>query len=247
MYSSKTVFYEYTPENTRFIRSRCPSPTPLSSSPQVKTIDRSRSPSPSRSRSSSPVFTSHFSQKPYISFSHFKEIGKPDDATIKWSEITEDKLGFKHDFYYIIDKIYFTTKGSYIFKATVYVLELESAEKIIREQLNLFGDAVSLVSVSNYNSNKYLQNTSSNYITVNVRINSSLFNIFGKDKINFAVPLEKPELVPRLFFDCFRNTCRGDNMLLEVFNDSMREYVDQAKTTITTIATTFAKSLTAPK
>ena len=202
--------------------------------PTVRTFVRSRSPSPpsSRSRSPSPEPIPFNNRKPrqYISYDSLEVLYDFEEPLKNWREVSEEyitkSLNISHNIPYKILNVFMTRENSKIvFKVLAYQLQLDTITIQVVNKMKL---SIPILHVS------LLDNYVANPNTANIRVNCSLshipiFRILGRDKFSFTVTLNELEETTKKCFDAFRNLCRSDTILTELFEKSIKQYFDSSR------------------
>jgi hypothetical protein len=204
--------------------------------PTVRTFVRSRSPSPpsSRSRSPSPepirpIASTNRKPRQYISHDSLGVLNDFEEPLKNWREVSEQyitkSLNISHNIPYKILNIYVRDNCKIVFKVLAYQLQLDTITIQVVNKMKL---SIPILHVSLLD--KYVANPN----TANIRVNLSLshipiFSILGRDKFSFTVTLNELEETTKKCFDAFRNLCRSDTILTELFEKSIKQYFDSSR------------------
>jgi hypothetical protein len=202
--------------------------------PTIRTFTRSRSPSPpSRSPSPSPEPYS-YSRKPrqYISYDSLELLTDFEESLKNWREVSENyitnSLNISYNIPYKVLNIFIRDDSKLVFKVLSYQLKLESITTQILNNMKLSIPILDVSIVDRYISNP---NTSS------IRVNCSLshipiFIILGREKFSFTLTISELDDTTKKCFDAFRNLCRSDKVLTELFEKSISKYFDSSREVI---------------
>jgi hypothetical protein len=205
--------------------------------PTVSTFTRSRSPSPpsslSRSPSPEPIRPiAYINRKPrqYISYDSLEILYDFEEPLKNWREVSEEyitkSLNISHSIPYKILNVFITKENSKIvFKVLSYQLQLDTITLQIVNKMKL---SIPILHISIID--KYVADPN----TANIRVNCSLshipiFSLMGRDKFSFTVTLNELEETTKKCFDAFRNLCRSDTVLTELFEKSIVQYFDSSR------------------
>jgi hypothetical protein len=83
--------------------------------------------------------------------------------------------------------------------------------------------------------------------TANIRVSLSLshmpiFSLLGRDKFSFYVTLGELDESTKKCFDAFRNLCKSDNVLTELFEMIITQYFDSSGESVGVIVREFLDS-----
>ncbi len=203
---------------------------------------RSRSPSPESSRGStrSPTrFTSRPDRK-YIHPDSLNVLTNFEESLTDWREVSEEyitnNLNISHGISYKIQNIFIRSDFKILFKVLAHELDLETITKKIIS--NNIGYPITILEVSV--SDRY----SVNPITASIRVNCCLsdipiFKIMGRDKFSFTISLNELDESNKKCFDTFRNICKCDKILNDLFERCVSNYLEKSKNKVSMIIDKF--------
>jgi len=235
MYYTETTLYLLWEEDKRLPNERSRSRSPL---PMIRSSTRSPSPSPSppRSRSPSlennrPVSFTNRQHRRYISYDSLKVLNDFEAPLKNWHEVPLEYItnSLNMSLQSIPHKILntFMPKDDLkiVFKVLSYQLNLET---ITTKILNTMKLSIPIINVSI--SDNYISNPNTNNIRVNCSLSHiPIFNILGRDKFSFNTTLNELEETTKKCFDAFRNLCKCDTILTELFEKSITQYFDSSR------------------
>jgi len=209
----------------------------LSYGPTIRTFVRSRSPSPpsSRSRSPSPEpirpISSNIRQpRQYISQDSLEVLYDFEEPLKNWREVSEEyitkSLNISHSIPYKILNVFVAKENSKIvFKVLAYQLQLDTITIQVVNKMKL---SIPILHISHLD--KYVADPK----TASIRINCSLshipiFSLMGRDKFSFTLTLNELDDSTKKCFDAFRNLCKSDTLLTELFEKSIVQYFDSSR------------------
>jgi hypothetical protein len=235
MYYTETTLYLLWENDKRIQNERSRSPLPI-----IRSSTRSPSPSPppSRSRSRSPTlentrpisFTNRQHRR-YISYDSLKVLNDFEEPLKNWHEVPLEYItnSLNMSLQSIPHKILtiFMPKDDLkiVFKVLSYHLNLQT---ITTKILNTMKLSIPILHISI--SDNYISDPNTNNIRVNCSLSHiPIFNILGRDKFSFNTTLNELEETTKKCFDAFRNLCRSDTILTELFEKSITQYFDSSR------------------
>ena len=227
MYYTETVIYLLWEGDKRTAYGNSRSRSPLT---KTREFIRSRSPSPSSSPESTRR-TPFTTRKPrqYISYDSLKVIYDFEESLKNWCEVSEqyitDSLNISFSIPYKILAIFLKDDSKIVFKVVAYELNLDTITTKILNSMTL---SIPIIDVSCMD--KYVSEPN----TANIRVNLSLshipiFSLLGRDNFSFSITVGELEQSTKKCFDAFRNLCRSDKVLMELFEKSITQYFDSSR------------------
>jgi hypothetical protein len=222
MYYTETTLYLLWEGDKRIPYERSRSPLPIS------TFSRSRSPSPSP-EPIRPIASTNRKPRQYISHDSLKVLNEFESSLRSWREVSEEyvtnSLNISHSISYKILSVFIKDDCKIVFKVLAYQLQLDTITTRVLNNMKL---SIPILHVSLLD--KYVSNPN----TANIRVNCSLshipiFSLMGRDKFSFTVTLNELDDSTKKCFDAFRNMCRSDNILTELFEKSITQYFDSSR------------------
>lgn len=224
-YTEKILYLLWEGDKPEIRRSHNRSPSPL---PNIRS--RSRSPSPP----SSPELRrrSSFSRQPhrYIQYDSLKVLNDLGDLLKNWHEVSEkyieNTLNISFGIPYKILNIFLNPECDKVaFKVLAYELDLDTITTKIMNDMKL---SIPILSVSSMN--KYLANPNTTSIKVNFSLSHiPIFVLTGRDRFSVSITLDELDETTKKCFDAYRNLCRSDKVLTELFEKSITQYFDSAR------------------
>ncbi len=208
---------------------------------------RSRSPSPPSSRSPSPepllpIASNNIKSRQYISHDSLEVLNDFEEPIKNWQEVSEEyitkSLNISHNIPYKILKIFIRYNCKVVFKVLAYELNLDT---ITTKLLNSMKLSIPILTISVLD--KYVATPNTSSIRVNCSLSHiSVFTLLGRDKFSFTISLNELDDSTRKCFDAFRNLCRSDKVLTELFEKSITQYFDSSREHVGVIVRDFLDS-----
>jgi hypothetical protein len=188
---------------------------------------RTRSPSPEPSASGRITSRRELDCNTFISYSSLKQLDDFDIMATKAREVSleyiSSKLNISHNIPFYINNIYIINDCKIVFKVTVYELNIEEIKNQLQSSLKIYNK----IWINGLVCDKYVSNPNTAIIRVNCSIsNICIFSLLDREKFSFTTTLNNLDESPKYCFDAFRNLCRTDKLLNELFEKCMIQYVD---------------------
>lgn len=217
-YTEKIVYLQWNEyKQPRDIRSRSSSPTMLQPQPHLQYFTRTPSPEP----------TKH--SRRYISIDQVKELTDFEEDPKMWTTVTEEYIkNALHVINVIPNKVisvFMSIKNHIVFKVISYELDLETIKKQLGDNIKL---SIPIAGIST--PDKYVANPNTTTIRVTFDLSHiSIFRLTGRDSFGFSFTLNELDECNRMCFNAFRNLCRSEKVLTELFEKSISQYFDSSR------------------
>jgi hypothetical protein len=200
---------------------------------------RSRSPSLESPRGSTRITNRHRPDRQYISYDSLKVLNDFEELLKDWREVSEEyitnTLNISYNVHYKILNVFIKDDRKVLFKVLVHEVNLDTITTKIINSIKL---PVTILSVSI--TDKYSVHPN----TFSIRVNCCLsyipiFKIMGRDKFSFTIQLNELDDANIKCFDAFRNLCKCDKILNDLFEKCVYGYVEKSKDYVSCIVDKF--------